>query len=134
MCKARRGLILLALTLLLLGCGGPAGNTAHRPDVVITQQKQFHTVTVHIGALVKVSLPTLSGFNPWTAPVSSDTAILKPVDASQQPRSTKQLTVVDYRALKAGTVRLESGASVHCGRFEMCPDLIRAWIVSVRVE
>lgn len=130
--KAARVAILLALTLLVLGCGSGTG-ARNRPDVVITQQDQFRTVHVHSGALVEVNLRTLPGFNPWSRPVSSDTAVLAPVSSSQQPASTRTATVVDYRALGVGSAHLESGAGVHCGPRQMCPDLIRAWAVTVRV-
>jgi hypothetical protein len=131
--KAQRAVIVAALTLLLLACGSPPGS-AHRGEVVITEQEQFHTVPVPAGALVEVRLRALPGFNPWSRPVSSDTAVLDPVAAAKQPRSTDQVTIVDFFARKAGTARLESGASVHCGPAQICPMLIRAWIVSVHVE
>lgn len=133
MLKAPSIAILFAMTLLVLGCGS-ATDAENRPDVVITGYDQFHTVRVHDGALVEVRLRTLTGFDPWSRPTSTDTAVLAPVSSSQQPTSTRAVTAVDYRALEAGSVRLESGASVHCAPHRMCPDLIRAWTVGVRVE
>jgi hypothetical protein len=144
-----RHLVAAAVLLALTGCGSapagsapagsaplatpsPAAGSPAPAAAPLTNADSGRTVSAAPGATIEVALRQEPGHTPWGHPLSSDPGVLQPtVDVGAT--SVVGVTLARFRAVGAGRADLSAAAGVACSQGAACPDLARAWRVTVVV-
>jgi hypothetical protein len=135
----------LAAAFFLLACGshgrqagsGPVGAPPSSTPLQVTNADRNRTVTLQPGQVLHITLKADPGFDTWSVPSSTDPSVLVAVvdTRATAPRGT---TVASFHALKKGTAKLNSAATVHCdvpaNSGAACSDLAIGWSVTVEVS
>jgi hypothetical protein len=142
-------IVLSALAMIVLGaCGSVAGGTAGHPagspspspsasagatpGPNLTIDDSGHTITLHPGQVISVSLKAPQGYRPWGNPSSSDQGVMEPT-VNTGASAQVGWTLASFKALKDGSAKLESSTTMSCPAGVACPMLARAWLVTVQV-
>jgi len=126
--------------LLVLACGavpaGPGATPSPSPthglgfDVVATEKDR--SVTLRVGQTLEVALHAAPNMNPWMHPVSTNTAVLKPI-VDPAATAARGVSLAAFQAIAPGHVQVTSYAGPTCPSGAMCPMYVVAYTLDVTV-
>lgn len=114
------------------GVAAPSGNPLTGPALAVSEADAGHTVQVHRGDLVSVTLHEAPNFAPWSVPASSDGAVLVPV-VDTRAAAVRGVTLASFKASAAGSAQLTSNAGPVCPPNAPCPAVSMNWTMTVQV-
>ena len=120
----------MTAVLVLIACGSRPAPVAPGGGFDVTATEKDRSATLRVGQSIELVLHAANGMTAWSAPVSNNTAVLKPI-VDTRATAVRGVTLAAFEAIAPGVVQVTASAGPNCSPGQACP--MFAVLFSLRV-